>query len=775
MKMCKVYAAILICLLCLIGCQKKEASSVGEEMAAGKEVSVEITSTEETAELFTIDQETGSFAVAGAPRNKQSLWAAEYIRWEHDSASENGMMRSVVLDDRIYQLLEITAGKDADRRYQLDIYDVSTMQVTVTAINSERLGIDGGFIADMSVIDQGMYAFLIMKYEPKETGGYRLLRADIVYSDLEDELEKVDLMPAIQEKGLEDIYQECYCDAFGNIYLREIHGNLASNHLFILDRNGSLCMDQSLKEDDVVMPPFRMPDGKLIFPVNNYAEYTARLVSFDPEEKKIHVLANLEKESIEQIYGMQGTELYYDSYEGIVKWDLVSGDRTLVFSFEENSVSNIYNTMLVFRDGEMPVFRMYAKVNGRVEDWLMPLSGQEPESAEAIQIVSLNGDSANVRDCVALASRRNPGLSFTYKTCTETEKEEFRTRILAELMAGDGPDILYVSLEDMRRLQDMGALADLDSSLTEKSKDCILPGIIELGTVNGTFVGLAPDMTLSSMVTLKSIWEQDTWDLEDVIGLLDTGEFTGIFCQGTTPFAPQALLLFLTKFGLRESVLIDWETRESHFDSELFPKILEITKTYGAVDPLKIETWLGSGGCPGMFIGPNIESFNELYEQYGDEYYFVGEPTSGTSGSYLSSQGVLVVNKNTANSKAVSAYLSCLLEDEIQYPNRPYPNQSILKVSLGETTTVETVDGTKIFWKNYRLQLKEDGTTTLRDYKDFLESCIPQPESYDDILSIVWEESQSYIAGDKSAKDVARIIDSRIQLYLDEGNGGTEN
>lgn len=110
-------------------------------------------------------------------------------------------------------------------------------------------------------------------------------------------------------------------------------------------------------------------------------------------------------------------------------------------------------------------------------------------------------------------------------------------------------------------------------------------------------------------------------------------------------------------------------------------------------------------------------------------------------------------------------------------PSSILPKYSIPKVSLEdietlEITTEESGNETRFFWKGNRLLIKEDGTTTLQDYKDFLESCIPGPAGYNDILNTVWEEAQSYIEGDKNAKEVARIIDSRIQLYLDEGNGG---
>ena len=42
------------------------------------------------------------------------------------------------------------------------------------------------------------------------------------------------------------------------------------------------------------------------------------------------------------------------------------------------------------------------------------------------------------------------------------------------------------------------------------------------------------------------------------------------------------------------------------------------------------------------------------------------------------------------------------------------------------------------------------------------------PETPVEILDIIEQESESYFCGDKSAEEVARIIQTRVKLYLDE-------
>lgn len=560
---------------------------------------------------------------------------------------------------------------------------------------------------------------------------------------------------------------EGFSDVAGNIYTREGTDSQPFRDLCICDKEGNLLMEHAGEDFDEILKPLEMPTGELIFPIYNTAERTTRMVWFDVEKKAVKSLVSFQKEAMKQVYGILDNTIYYESLRGIVTWNIVSGERQLIYNFTENGVSRVHNTMLLLQEGGVPILRMYGTISDEKEDWLVVLSAQEVERPDATRIVSLNGTSANVQDCVAVASRKNPNYFFIYESNAGGEAEDFRTRIIAEMVAGGGPEILYVSLEDMRVLQEKGLLLDLSIVLSQDIVNQVLPGIVELGTVDGAFVGLAPDMDVYTMITLKSIWTQDTWSMEDVLTLMDSGEFSGVFCQGTGVFAPRALLSFFTGFGLRDATWIDWEKSESHFDGEMFLKVLELVKAYGA-DPVTEETYLGKGGCPGNVTGISVQSLNSFYEQYGEDYYFVGEPTVGSSGNYVASDGVLVVNKNAVDTEAVAAYMECLLKDEIQYASRPAQKKSVKKVSTEEIKYVEVEGETQAFWRGNQLVIKEDGTTTLDDYIDLLEGCVPYPNKYEEIINIVWEEAQSYIAGDKTAKEVAKIIDNRMQLYLDE-------
>ena len=51
---------------------------------------------------------------------------------------------------------------------------------------------------------------------------------------------------------------------------------------------------------------------------------------------------------------------------------------------------------------------------------------------------------------------------------------------------------------------------------------------------------------------------------------------------------------------------------------------------------------------------------------------------------------------------------------------------------------------------------------------EFLESCVPETRKFYDINIIINQEVEAMLAEGKSAAETAKIIDNRVQIYLDE-------
>lgn len=160
-----------------------------------------------------------------------------------------------------------------------------------------------------------------------------------------------------------------------------------------------------------------------------------------------------------------------------------------------------------------------------------------------------------------------------------------------------------------------------------------------------------------------------------------------------------------------------------------------------------------------------------LYVFDGDT--MVGFPTREGSKNYIMADNAyLVVNAKAEHLEEIKELIAYLLSYENQFNNSymsvredvirdsveyvDYENKYMLKVSANGDT-------------HMTLAAKPDGNSWLEDYLAFIDTCEPEPRWHYTLVGvIISEEVQPYFAGDKSAEEVAKIIQSRVQLYLDE-------
>ena len=767
----KLFSAILLCLFVLSGCGKQETEEVQENIP-------------------TVNWKTNGFAVSGEVLDEQGFWVEQYIPWTHEGVIYDGetegiapfRIPDVCYGDKIYRLNAITWFDNFyPHKYLMETYDTSSMETTVTEFTLEQLDLQNTseyreYMVGMDVVNEQICAFQVLGYTYiPETMLSQVTASRMNYYDSEGGIETADELPVYLEQGILSgnvgsiiTTMDCFCDGAGNSYVRK-----NGEELLILDREAKLIMAYEGK-NEFIQVPMKTAGGELIFPIWSNREGMSRLVWFDLETNQPSILAELKGEQIKQLYGMQGNLLYYEGRSGIIRWDVVSGTRQLVFRFDENGVSNLYDTMLVFQEGKTPILRAYGIINDEEEDWLMVLSDEPVERQDAVRVVCLTEISSRVKECAAVASRRNPNHSYVYEDGNNKNAEDYRTQIIAELMAGNGPDILYVSREDMELLQRRGMLADLRTLISEETVSQVIPGVLELGTADGILVGMAPGIMAESILIGDSVWSGSSWTLADILELMENSQLENrmLMEDRTSFYIPLGLQNKLIKCSLENSFLIDWEEGESHFEDERFVSFLECTGKESSAPYEGLEE-SGAGNLGKLMVDIliahpfHVATFQGTHGADGNHY--VGYPTEGGNGSYLYADGMLVVNKNLADPEAVSAYLECLWGSEIQ--SHEDSNQYSLAVTYPSADDIKYDTEGEPWWHTYRLTVYEDGTTALDEAITFLTQCVPAPKTYTDLENILYEELKIYNQeADRTAEDTARIIDRRIQVYLDEGN-----
>lgn len=510
--------------------------------------------------------------------------------------------------------------------------------------------------------------------------------------------------------------------------------------------------------------PVKSGSGEVIFPVTDEETGDTKLIIFDGESGTWKERAVLPQESVTLLCGMSGQQLFYIAQEKLNCWNVEDGSRETLFSFANIGISPQTDRicLLPAENGDV---RLY--VGTLKKEYVMTLS-ENVEEAQ-IQLAMLCQGNSDFKSGVTRFNQVYPQYSVNMQE-PESDADSYRSRIMADIVNGEGPDLLYLSYEDFVVLADMGALTDLDEFVDAAVMDKLLPNVKSLGERDGKLLGIAPGISsVSTLFTSGQTWDGEGWSLDDILRLADEKkDLQGLF---TYPMGDMELYNTLYSFAgidLERSKFIDWENGKSRFEENNFAAVLELVKKYSGN---------GSGGADGAarvregsYLAMNYpfvraDFFFIILSNIDGAGHAVGYPVEEGSGNYFSVGGILAVNRNAQEKTAIKAFLEYMLslENQAEFKNSLSVRKDITDVTVQYNEYVE-----QYMWEGLGLLPgKADGSTYVEEYKAFMESCLP--DKGDTVLfDIIWEEAESYFSDAKKAQDVVGAIDNRIQLYLDE-------
>lgn len=534
-----------------------------------------------------------------------------------------------------------------------------------------------------------------------------------------------------------------------------------------LDAQGKVCGSFSCDGEKMIGLPAKGEEGSLFFPVTDTGKRETTVVSYDAEAASFRECAVLPEEA-GQLCGTSGQSFFYTAQEKLICWDTESGSREAVLPLADSDISSLTDTLLLL-EAENGDIWLY--VGTYEKEYVMMLSETSVETEVGLAMLC-EGDS-DFQSSITRFNQQYPQYQISVKRA-DTDAESYRTCILAELLNGEGAELLYLSYEDMQSLAKMGALAGIEEYVTKESLDCLLPGAREYGSCEESLVGLLPDIAgVNTLFAAEGTGNGTGWTLEEVMLLAEERDgLEGLFTYPMGDMEIYNVLRTLVGNGIGQSAFLDAEKKESRFAEGNFAAVLEFVKRYtknvhsGSADG---AARIREGEYLAMCYPINMAyTFFSVLAETDGVGYAIGYPTESGSGNYFTADGILVVNRNAENKEAISAFLEYLLSAE---------NQKEFKKSLSVRTDITDVtvqyqeyDGQGIFVWNGQgmLPQKEDGSTYIEEYNAFMQSCVPQKE--DSVyFDIIWEEAEGYFDGTRKAEDVVSAIDNRIQLLLDEG------
>jgi len=360
-------------------------------------------------------------------------------------------------------------------------------------------------------------------------------------------------------------------------------------------------------------------------------------------------------------------------------------------------------------------------------------------------------------------------------------------RLQTEVMVGKGPDMFMLSWRGMdlvTPLAESGFLYNLypliDSDPILKREDFFPSIISSWENSHGELMQISPAFTIQTIIGRETEFPviPDSWTYTDFIS----------FYSDTVANHPAPLGIafsrydFLSKIVFTDDTFFSFEHGEAFFTNDAFISVLEAAKTipathnWSAVTELVREgEWdvIGNLLRGEQLLGAwqNIYDFNGflLLKHRLGNFIPLGFPAQNTPlhGAQASMGNSVGINSNSSNVEAAWEFIRMgMLPDAMLRRGTFYTRIDLFEREMSRQLALKEPLPQWTQFGHYDINpLTEDDASMLREMINNIghNLAIESP-----VYNIVFEEASRFFEGNRSAEDTARVIQNRVQTYLNE-------
>ena len=372
------------------------------------------------------------------------------------------------------------------------------------------------------------------------------------------------------------------------------------------------------------------------------------------------------------------------------------------------------------------------------------------------------------------------------------------TKLTTEIMAGNVPDILDLSGFSVSQLAGKGLIADLDGFFDadpELNKSDFIPNVLAAFEIDGKLYSTVSNFNIQGVAGASSIvGDTPGWtyqQLQDALAQMPEG--CDIFSYYTTSADVLSSCL-----ALDMGTLVDWTTGQCNFESQSFIDMLKFASqfqndfnwdNYEYTDSDDDYTRVAQGRQ--MLLNTYVSDFNDLpmYDAiFGGSVTYIGYPTSSGTGNMLNFNGSgYAISARCENKDAAWQFIRTFFTEDYQKDQYGFPsNINAYNAKLKEAMTPEyekDADGNYVLDENgNKIEVSRGGMgwgdtmvelyATTQEQADKLWELITTTTKVADysssIYEIVNEQTPAFFSGQKSAEEVARLIQNKANIYVNE-------
>lgn len=609
-----------------------------------------------------------------------------------------------------------------------------------------------------------------------------------------------------------------YINAYNSIIDND--GNLVCGNdggIVVINMDGEIISRFSTDDDDggYIDTIVKLNDGRIAGAL--YGKEGMELRVIDTANSTFGATLPLPAECYSPINGGGEYDLYYTngSYFYGIKYseDWQTCENVKLFNWINCDVSSDNITSVLVRDdgSVLTVINDYNSSSESYDITLATISLVPYDSVPHKQEITLATQYLqwDIRDKIVTFNRKNDQYRIVVKDYSEFNTEDDYsaglTKLTTELLAGNVPDILDLNGLPYEQLAGKGLLADLYEFIDaddKLSRDDFFPNVMKALEVNGGLYSTVSGFSLATVIGASSVvGDEPGWTYDEFNAALATMREYNSDCDPFDIYTTREDILKVC-LQLDMSNYVNWATGEVNFDNDSFVGLLQFAsnfpesfdfENYEYSPDDNTENRIANGRQ--MLVNTSIYSidsvmYNDTY--FGGESVFVGYPTlDGSCGNLINVDGGYAISAKSAYKDAAWSFLRNFLTEEYQSDesnvyNIPFNiNAYNARIEKYMTPSYEKdADG------NYKLDADgnkipipmisygtENGVIDFyaltQEQADKLYNAVISATSLytyetDSIFDIVVEQSQAFFAGQKTAEDVAKLVQSKANIYVNE-------
>lgn len=317
------------------------------------------------------------------------------------------------------------------------------------------------------------------------------------------------------------------------------------------------------------------------------------------------------------------------------------------------------------------------------------------ETSNTLKLYAIGTDSRvtnQLQDTLDEFQKKYPNIKIKKVLFDGNNIEKYEKTLLSDTLAGKGPDVLYLTSNDAKKLQKSGMLEDL-KTLIDKDKSFNKQDynnkIINAGMYTGKLTLMPLDYYVNQYVTTKERLNSNGINLKpdfsekDFIKSVESGNLNGsrkLFAAvGADIGDNMGLSDFLAGSGYQ---FIDYENKKVYFDKPEFKELIEDYKKIYKASSKKDEEESTSGeeglqalkSGAALFSNDRIESFKDFLSSESLINGITKETSCINNMPMLNGGNKVVgivadsmaINKNSKNKGAAYNFIKCALSTEVQ-------------------------------------------------------------------------------------------------------------